>query len=198
MLYPSVKGDGNGAYKQGDSEYPAWKKYYDTSMTAEASSANFVYMRFADVVLILAEAANELTEHQSDAVGYLNKILTRAADANGNGMRDADEIVPADVDASMSKEDLREKIFRERLKEFTGECDEWYTIRRRGESYLRKIMQEHNDKINQLYGNSELPKFVYKYNITDDNVKKNMLMPFPQDEITRNENISQEEQNFGY
>ncbi|WP_287677280.1 RagB/SusD family nutrient uptake outer membrane protein [Bacteroides sp.] len=198
MLYPSVKGDGNGTYKQGDSEYPAWKKYYDTSMTAEASSANFVYMRFADVVLILAEAANELTEHQSETVEYLNEILTRAADANGNGMRDADETVPADVDASMSQEDLREKIFRERLKEFTGECDEWYTIRRRGETYLRKIMQEHNDKINQLYGNSELPKFVYKYSITDDNVKKNMLMPFPQDEITRNENISQEEQNFGY
>lgn len=198
MLYPSVKNDGNGTYKQGDSEYAAWKKYYDTSMTAQGSSANFVYMRFADVVLILAEAANELAEHQSEAVGYLNEILTRAADANGNGVRDADETVPADVDASISQEDLREKIFRERLKEFTGECDEWYTIRRRGESYLKKIMQEHNDKINQLYGNSELPKFVYKYNITDDNVKKNMLMPFPQDEITRNENISQEEQNFGY
>lgn len=67
-------------------------------------------------------------------------------------------------------------------------------------------MEEHNKKIDEIKAyvetlDNELKgkyKYLYKYNITDDNVKKNMLMPFPQDEITRNENISQEEQNFGY
>ena len=60
------------------------------------------------------------------------------------------------------------------------------------------IMQEHNDKIDQIFKDGKLREFVYKYTVTTDNVKKNMLLPFPQDEITRNENISQEEQNFGY
>lgn len=199
-LYPSPESnaDQNSVFRKGDSEYPAWKKYYDPMMTARSTNANFVYMRFADVVLILAEAANELSEHQSEAYGYLNEILDRAADANGNGVRDGSETVPAQVDASVSKEELREMIFRERLKEFTGECDEWYTVRRRGETYLKKIMQEHNKRIDEIFSNGKLREFVYKYSVTDDNVKKNMLLPFPQDEITRNENISQEEQNFGY
>lgn len=199
-LYPSPasNADKNSVFKKGDSEYAAWKKYYDPMMTARSTNANFVYMRYADVLLMLAEAANELPEHQSEAHIYLNMVLDRAADANGNGMRDESESVPATIEESVSKEELREIIFRERLKEFTGECDEWYTVRRRGESYLKKIMQEHNDKIDQIFPDGKLRTFVYKYNITDDNVKKNMLLPFPQDEITRNENISQEEQNFGY
>ena len=199
-MYPSPasNADKNSVFKKGDSEYAAWKKYYDPMMTARSTNANFVYMRYADVLLMLAEAANELPEHQSEAHIYLNMVLDRAADANGNGMRDESESVPAAIEESVSKEELREIIFRERLKEFTGECDEWYTVRRRGESYLKKIMQEHNDKIDQIFPDGKLRTFVYKYNITDDNVKKNMLLPFPQDEITRNENISQEEQNFGY
>lgn len=199
-LYPSPESnaDKNSVFKKGDSEYAAWKKYYDPMMTARSTNANFVYMRYADVLLMLAEAANELTEHQAEAYDYLNLVLDRAADANGNGTRDDLETVPAAIDESVSKEELREIIFRERLKEFTGECDEWYTVRRRGESYLKKIMQEHNDKIDQIFPDGKLRTFVYKYSITDDNVKKNMLLPFPQDEITRNENISQEEQNFGY
>lgn len=199
-LYPSPESnaDKNSVFKKGDSEYAAWKKYYDPMMTTRATNANFVYMRYADVLLMLAEAANELPEHQSEVHTYLNMVLDRAADVNGNGTRDDSETVPAAIDESVSKEELREIIFRERLKEFTGECDEWYTVRRRGESYLKKIMQEHNDKIDQIFPDGKLRTFVYKYNITDDNVKKNMLLPFPQDEITRNENISQEEQNFGY
>ena len=184
--------------RKGDSEYAAWKKYYDPMMTARSTNANFVYMRYADVLLMLAEAANELPEHQSEAYEYLNLVLDRAADADGNGTRDESEIAPEKVDESVSKEQLRERIFRERLKEFTGECDEWYTVRRRGESYLKMIMQEHNDKIDQIFKDGKLREFVYKYTVTTDNVKKNMLLPFPQDEITRNENISQEEQNFGY
>lgn len=200
-LYPSPESnaDENSVFKKGDSEYAAWKKYYDPMMTARSTNANFVYMRYADVLLMLAEAANELPDHQSEAYGYLNLVLDRAADANGDGVRDNNtETVPEAVDESVSKEQLRERIFRERLKEFTGECDEWYTVRRRGESYLKMIMQEHNDRIDEIFKNGKLREFVYKYNITDDNVKKNMLLPFPQDEITRNENISQEEQNFGY
>ena len=63
-------------------------------------------------------------------------------------------------------------------------------------------MEEHNAYVDEWYGSQSLDpsnvKYVYKYSIDDNIVKKNLLMPFPSDEITKNENISQEDQNFGY
>lgn len=209
LLYPTTKKEGTGgtgenklAYKKGDSEYAAWKKYYDPTMTASASNANFVFCRYADLLLTLAEAANEIGS--SDAARYLKEVLDRARDADGNGDIDpVTEIYPLDVtsEEAADKALLRERIFRERLKEFTGECDEWYTIRRRGAEYLKKIMEEHNACVDEWYAKQKiktLPDFVYKYEVTDNNVKKNLLFPFPADEINRNENISQDEQNYGY
>ena len=204
MLFPTTKADGTKkklTYLQGDSEYAAWKKYYDPTMTASASSANFVYYRYADLLMVLAEAANEIGS--ADAAKYLDEVLDRARDADGNGVIVAKEVYPLAVtDAEKADKSLfRERVFRERLKELTGECDEWYTIRRRGGDYLRKIMEEHNAYVNKWYADQKittLPKFVYTYEVTDQNVRKNLLLPFPADEIARNENISQDDQNFGY
>lgn len=209
LLYPTTKKagtSGTGAdklvYKQGDSEYAAWKKYYDPAMTASATNANFVYYRYADLLLVLAEAANEIGS--ADAASYLNAVLDRARDADGNGTIDpVTEIYPLAVtsEEETDKALFRERVFRERLKELTGECDEWYTVRRRGAEYLKMIMTEHNNFVDKWYNDqkiNELPKYVYKYETSDANVTKNLLLPFPTDEINRNENIGQEDQNPGY
>lgn len=204
MLYPTKKKNGTKAkmtYSQGDSEYAAWAKYYDPLMTTSGTNANFVFMRYSDVLLILAEAANELG--LPEAVGYLRMVLDRARDANGNGTIDEGEVYPLDVTAEelSSKELMRKRIISERLKEFTGECDEWYTVRRRGTESLKAVMEAHNDAIDTWYASQSittLPKFVYKYEITDQSVKRNMLLPFPSDEINRNEAIGQDDQNEGY
>ena len=201
LLFPTTKKDGTKnkmTYKQGDSEYAAWKKYYDPMMTATASNANFVFYRYADLLLVLAEAANEIGS--ADAVTYLNEVLDRARDANGNGTIEEDEVYPLPFKGS-DKAAMRERIFRERLKELTGECDEWYTVRRRGAEYLKKIMDEHYVYVDEWYASQKittLPKFVYKYQVTDETVKKNLLFPFPADEINKNEHIGQEDQNYGY
>ena len=201
LLYPTTKKDGTKdkmTYKQGDSEYAAWKKYYDPMMTATASNANFVFYRYADLLLVLAEAANEIGS--ADAATYLNEVLDRARDADGNGTIEEDEVYPLPFEGS-DKAAMRERIFRERLKELTGECDEWYTVRRRGAEYLKKIMEEHNAYVDEWYASQKitaLPKFVYKYQVTDETVKKNLLFPFPADEINKNEYIGQEDQNYGY
>lgn len=201
LLFPTTKKDGTKnkmTYKQGDSEYAAWKKYYDPMMTATASNANFVFYRYADLLLVLAEAANEIGS--ADAATYLNEVLDRARDANGNGTIEDDEVYPLPFEGS-DKAAMRERIFRERLKELTGECDEWYTVRRRGTEYLKKVMEEHNAYVDEWYASQKitaLPKFVYKYQVTDETVKKNLLFPFPADEINKNEYIGQEDQNYGY
>lgn len=201
LLYPTTKKDGTKnkmTYKQGDSEYAAWKKYYDPMMTATASNTNFVFYRYADLLLVLAEAANEIGS--ADAATYLNEVLDRARDANGNGTIEENEVYPLPFEGN-DKEAMRERIFRERLKELTGECDEWYTVRRRGAEYLKKVMEEHNAYVDEWYASQKiasLPKFVYKYKVSDETVKKNLLFPFPADEINKNEYIGQEDQNYGY
>lgn len=204
-LYPTTEADAKKnklTFKQGDSEYTSWKKYYDKTMTASASSVNFVYYRYADLLMVLAEAANEIGS--ADAANYLNEVLDRARDANGNGSIETSEVYPLPVteEEKADKGKLRERIFRERLKELTGECDEWYTVRRRGTDYLQKIMEEHNAHVTKWYKEQNKAlnkaKFVYTYDSTADNVKKNLLLPFPSDEIMYNESIGQEDQNFGY
>ena len=130
----------------------------------------------------------------------MNEVLDRARDANGNGTIEKDEVYPLPFEGN-DKAAMRERIFRERLKELTGECDEWYTVRRRGAEYLKKIMEEHNAYVDEWYASQKittLPKFVYKYQVTDETVKKNLLLPFPADEINKNEHIGQDDQNYGY
>lgn len=196
MVYPTIKGTDEAKgmkYKVGDSEYAAWKKYVDPDLVTY-SNCNFVYLRFTDIVLTLAEAANEL-DKQTEAVGYLDQILDRARDINGNNSFEENEVMPLAVPEDIAKSDLRDRIMHERLLELTGECDEWFTLRRRGTRYLMKVIQGNNAIVNAL---SKLPKFVYAIDASEEHVRKNLLLPFPQDEINRNEKIAQEEQNYGY
>lgn len=197
VLYPSNRGGGL-AYKQGDSEYAAYIKFTDPTFTT-VSNCNFVYYRYADLLLVLAEAANELGLKQ-EAVGYLNEVLDRARDKNGNGTIDpSTEIYPLAVDESTeTKETLRKVVMKERLLELAGEADEWYTLRRRGSDYLKEVIIEHNRRINELFPTGELPRFVYNISESDNDIKRNLLLPFPANEIGRNSSISPDEQNFGY
>lgn len=201
-LYPTKKsqsGNIGATFNATESEYPAWKKYHSSGMTASATNTNFVFARYADVLLMLAEAANEMG-NSAEAADYLNQVLDRARDLNGDNVIDpSTEVYPLPVSAEElgSQELMRERIIRERLKEFTGECDEWYTLRRRGTDMLKKVMEVHNAEVTDWYG-GKFPKFVYTFDVSDDNVKKNMLLPFPSDEINRNEHINIEDQNFGY
>lgn len=200
MLYPTTrKADGTlpkgMKVKIGTSEYPAWKKYVDPTLVTY-SNCNFVYMRYADLLLLLAESANELNGKTSEAVGYLNEVLDRARDVNGDSKIDPiAEIYPQEVDLAITKEELRTKILKERLFELSGEADEWYTIRRRGADFLKNIVKAHNKNLEKL---SELPKYVYRLSDSENDIKKNLLLPFPSEEINRNEKISQDDQNYGY
>lgn len=210
LLYPTTKKAGTSgtgsnklSYSQGHSDYPAWKKYYDTSMTTSVSSANFVYMRYADLILLLAEASNELG-FADEAVKYLNEVIERAADVNGDGiLSDSESSTINALYPRRNNKDrltLRDEIFNQRLMELTGECDEWYTIRRMGPLYLQKIFKNHNDRVEEWFSmeGAIKGKFVYTYPTDMASVEKNLLFPIPIEEINRNEKISSEDQNPGY
>ena len=63
------------------------RKYVDPDYLGTSSSNNFIFMRYADVLLMLAEAENELRGPTAAAYGYVNQVISRARDRNGNGKK---------------------------------------------------------------------------------------------------------------
>ncbi|MCR5696585.1 MAG: RagB/SusD family nutrient uptake outer membrane protein [Marinilabiliaceae bacterium] len=83
---------------------------YGESSTS-SDGINFPYMRYADVLLMYAEAANEVNEGPtSEAYGAINKVRTRAG-------------LPSCT--ASTKDDFFEAIVDERAWEFGGESMRW-------------------------------------------------------------------------
>src|SRR5690606_8589856 len=91
------------------------------------SDNDYACFRYAEVLLIAAEALTEVGGPTDEAIGYINAIRARARNAGGkqNGF-------PADVSNNMSKEELIDLILEERRLELSFEYKRWYDIQRRG------------------------------------------------------------------
>lgn len=175
------------------------KKYADPQFTAYDANVNVIVLRYADLLLTLAEAANEL-DLTPEAVGYVNRLLRRARNTP-NGQRPQ----PADWPLDMSKEDFRKNIMIERRLELKAELHEWFDNRRRGSEGFREIILAHNERLDALPIDDSktppVPKLVsYDFYFDEDaiSVKKNLLLPFPASEISANSSISESDQNYGY
>jgi len=89
---------------------PFPRKYLDVLMpTTSAEEPNMVILRYADVLLMLAEAINEQAGPTAAAQGYINQVRTRA----GIGNLPAADVVSAAA--------FKDAIFRERRWELVGE-----------------------------------------------------------------------------
>jgi starch-binding outer membrane protein, SusD/RagB family len=165
--------------------WPYLKKYIDPNYVATYSNINFIYLRYADVLLNLAEAENEING-PTNAYQYVNQVLLRAR----NSVTPA-ATTPADWNG-MTLDQFRDRIMRERRYELIGECHLWHDVRRRGAEGLKTFFIEHNTH----------PTFNKDADIvypTDDNsVNKLLLMPIPEKEINTNPLINLNDQNFGY
>lgn len=126
--------------------------------------------RYAEVLLIYAEALNELGR-SGEAVQYLNMIRARAR----NGTGDENLAEPADYTGPMDQATVREVIFQERTWELAYEGKRWFDLIRRGEAYFMEKM-------------SRDPS-------ATDLEPTDMLWPVPQAEIDLNPEL---EQNPGY
>ncbi len=92
-----------------------WMDRYVTSTNDDG--VNLIYMRYAEILLTAAEAANEL-EGPGAAGPYLKEIRRRAFPSDLHA-----EKVDAYVDAFGSKEEMFNAIVEEYKYEFTGEMD---------------------------------------------------------------------------
>lgn len=140
-------------------------KYYDqhTDGSLQRPNANFPILRYAEVLLNYAEAANKVQAGQG--IDELNQVRNRAGLANYTGS------------------DIDEEIFQQRRYEFVGEGKIFYDELRRGviaDYSAQKIAKGYADKLS--YFDQAEPLF---------KAKKDYLFPIPQSDLDSNPALEQ-------
>lgn len=95
-----------------------YKAYSSAFSNQEFTDTNLRYLRYAEVILMKAEALNELGQTAA-AIPLVNQIRTRA----GLGATPA-----------VSQTDVRKAIYKERRLEFAFEHDRWFDLVRTGQA----------------------------------------------------------------
>ena len=101
------------------------RKYITKITTANDSPANWKVIRYADVLLMYAEALNE-NGKTSAALPYLNQVRVRAG---------------IDALGTQSQADMRDKVAVERRRELAFEGHRWFDLVRTGQAY--PVMQKY-------------------------------------------------------
>ena len=103
-------------------------KYRPTTKPGN-EDVNYPIYRYADVLLMYAEAVNEQGQ-PAVATQFVNQVRARARNADG-----APRAQPADL-AVQSQAATREAIFQERQWELAHEGKRWFDMVRRGPAYF--------------------------------------------------------------
>lgn len=104
---------------------PAVDKYWDPSPCAEfAARNNFMILRYADVLLMYAEAINEINGPNADAYDAINQVRTRAR--NGNPSANPQNL------AGLSQAQFRDAVLDERGWELCFEGHRRWDLLRTG------------------------------------------------------------------
>lgn len=94
---------------------PFINKYNHPHTIRGVTNNNWPVIRYADVLLMLAEAINEQSGPTVEALGYLNSIRTRAGLSNLNGL---------------DKTSFRDAVLKERRIELAFENHRWFDLKR--------------------------------------------------------------------
>ncbi|MEG0038890.1 MAG: RagB/SusD family nutrient uptake outer membrane protein [Bacteroides sp.] len=181
--------------------WPYFKKPFDPNQSGNNSHKNLILYRYADMLLMMADVYNEM-DQKDKAIDLVDEVLARA---RRSGTQPAVE--PAKWSTGLSKEQVREKIFFERILEGIGEPEMYQKMRLRGTEMLKKVLELNNNHGIILESVAKNParngnwgeRVFNKGNLNDvDFLKKNLLLPIPKDEIDTNSSIDFTDNNFGY
>ena len=153
------------------SSIPLFGKYWiDNVSTCANCDINMHVLRYADAILLYAEALSETGDAQK-ALDMLNRVRQRAfGDTSGNYTQ------------TMSKEEFRDKILWERYWEFPIEGHRWFDLVRMGK--LKERMIAHATYEAKV---AEANKIDIIKNYRDCMI----LMPIPQEQIDLNKELIQ-------
>jgi hypothetical protein len=140
-------------------------KHFDVLAQTDtrSSSLNWPILRYAETLLIFAEASNEANGPTSEAYAAVNQIRSRA------------ELSPL---ANLGKEQLREAIWREKFFELSFENKTWFDMVR-----IRKGFNVTTRQFEDYVGH----KFVYGPTVTE----RELLFPIPTAEVRNNPKLVQ-------
>ncbi len=154
----------------------AWKKYqlyYKQTTSTDVSGINFRVIRYADVLLMMAEIENEVGTSAA-AIGYLNEVRNRLSVSMPNyGTAAMNATYPVGT-----KAEIFDAIVHERMVELAGEQIRWDDMLRWGIAASVTAASTQGG--------------------AGFTAGKNELFPIPQKEIDSNPSISQTDQNPGY
>lgn len=144
------------------------------SQSGVGSINNPRLLRYADVLLLKAEAIAQSGGNLADALALVNQVRTRARNMVDGGT------VPANRPGSTDKAQVLNWIMNERFLELAAEGERWVDLRR---WHLNGLIS-----LNSNFFNSANSKMNFDPN-------KHLLMPIPSNEIDLNPNVKQ---NPGY
>lgn len=172
--------ESDGSQKYFTFETPLFRKYIDTiNYTMQTpylagQNTNTTYLRYAEILLLKAEAENELHGPTAEAYEAFNQVRRRAfrhfpvTDASAD-----------DLPAGYTQEQFRWALQRERFNEFVAEGQHWFDLKRW--HILVKTLREGGDVSGSLKKtNAGLKNYAY---------------PIPSPQITLNPSLTQ---NWGY
>lgn len=156
------------------SSIPLFVKYWEEGETITGNSDNNIHiLRYADALLMYAEALNELGR-TNDAYAPLNRVRERAFNSASHDF------------SGLSQSEFRDAVLQERRLELAFEGHRWFDLVRTGRFVQR--MKDHSILEAQL---AESNKVEIGQNVKDYMI----LMPIPQREIDLNPELVQ---NPGY
>ncbi len=156
-------------------QIPVYHSHWEDGETVAGNSdCNTFVLRYADALLLYAEALNESGE-PVDAYAHLQRVRSRAYENDQKGILEGDQ----------TQENVRAWVRQERWQEFAHEGKRWFDLVRWG--ILKERMFEHAQNEVALGGYES-----YKKLEIIDNFKDAMnLMPIPQAELDANPLLTQ-------
>ncbi|WP_405247436.1 RagB/SusD family nutrient uptake outer membrane protein [Cellulophaga sp. Asnod2-G02] len=184
-------GDGSAVNRPHVAKYTRMGNGTSTNTNHRATKSNYYMMRYADVLMIGAEAANELGL-TADAELWVNRVMARARSGGvilggvNDGTAVAESTVPEDF-SGLSQDAFRTRILDERRLEFAFEMKRWYDIVRRKLGTTAFGSNGLESEVSTESGVGPGPKTF--------NPSRDYLLPIPLSEIQINPNLTQ---NPGY
>ena len=198
--------------------------YYDWKGANNGNCNNIVY-RYADLILLMAEAANELG-NTSEAINLVNNNILKRARMMKTVQADKTILMsespqPADWPPGISQDSIRSLILYERIFELLGEGHELFDARRRGAEWAA-VMAGNVNFWNDIIAAPATTEFIlhdktirgwnrpitaenflyieYRYPADPNDLfyKKILHFPFPRPELQKNSAIPLTDQNYGW
>lgn len=202
------------SYVQSNDNYnnPFFKKYLDPSFDVTSGNCSLYVLRYAEIFLIAAEAAVELSSSVGDekwleAYALVEKVHERArksVDSADEPVEDVDKqaLYPKwATDRFATKKEFIEGIFWERVFELGGEEHEYYDTHRRGANFLVDVIAKPKNIFLQLpeqddyIDSNGVEKLGYRsymygqgflYLVDANELRKSLLLPIPTEEYSYN------------